>query len=79
MAKTKPRVLKLYKYFCFKTSFLLRTTAIRGGSEFCSPWQNYTYEFENSCLYSCGSFQTQFCVEPRASMPVLSFDVRVKN
>ncbi|CEM62966.1 conserved hypothetical protein [Treponema phagedenis] len=46
---------------------------------FCHPWQNETYEFENSCLYSCGSFQTQFCLEPRASVPVLSFDVRGKT
>ncbi|QSH94460.1 hypothetical protein C5O78_05290 [Treponema phagedenis] len=39
MSKPNLRVLKLYKHVCFKTSFLLRTTAIRGGSEFCRPCQ----------------------------------------
>ncbi|QEJ94367.1 hypothetical protein DWQ65_00765 [Treponema phagedenis] len=38
--KTKPRVLKLYKLLCFKTSFLLGTTAVRGGSEFCVRGKN---------------------------------------
>ncbi|QSH98738.1 hypothetical protein DWQ65_01350 [Treponema phagedenis] len=45
MSKTNPRVLKLCKQFCFKTSFLLGTTAVHGGSELYIRVQCFTMSF----------------------------------
>ncbi|EFW37058.1 hypothetical protein HMPREF9554_02450 [Treponema phagedenis F0421] len=41
MSKTKPRVLKLYKPLCFKTSILLETTGVRARSDFDNGEQTY--------------------------------------
>ncbi|WP_206172508.1 hypothetical protein [Treponema phagedenis] len=72
MAKLCLRVLKLCKLLCFKTSLLLGTTTIRGGSEFCRPWQNYALRvlkaLESGCAFKTSLLRGTTGVRARSEL-----------